>query len=100
MGAEIVPNDDYVVIKTALAKGRDGTATLTLLAKAHEFASARNMYDTIKELRQHIYKLLPYPQRDPFSRKAIAMMLMMGVVSAVGVGLILKHTGIREKLLR
>lgn len=71
------------IIDTALKAGRKGSATLRLLAEAHDVAASRNMLATVEELRQHIYNLLPYtPPRQPIlTARVLVSSVFVGVIS-------------------
>jgi len=79
----LAANPEAQLIQKALQAGRNGSATLRLLAEAHEVAASRNMLETVKELRQHIYDLFPYtPPRTPIlTARVLISSVIVGVIS-------------------
>lgn len=94
-----ITTEEITIIRDTMTAARENRATLTMLAQAHEIAAKHDLSENVRELRRHIYDLIPTPREPIFTRKAVVLSIMMGLVSAIGVGLILKHTGLKEKLL-
>lgn len=90
--------EEQLIIRRAVDAGRTGSATITLLAQAHDIASRHNMLATVEELRRHIYALLPHPGPSPLSRKAIFYTIILGLISGIATAFVFSKTRIKHRL--
>lgn len=89
---------EQIAIREGIQSGRDGSATLVVLARAHEAAARHNMTETVKELRRHIYNLLPHPGPPPISKRGIFYSVLTGLITGTIITFIYAKTRLHERL--
>lgn len=97
MSSEPTPQEQ-ILISDAIKAGRSGAATITLLAHAHDAASRHNMTATVKELRSHIYNLLPREPPPLITHRMVLSSILIGLVSGLATAFIFSKTRIKQKL--
>lgn len=90
--------EDQATIEQAIKAGRDGSATLTLLARAHDIATKHNMMGVVQELRRRIYDLIPRPPEPLVTGRGVIGSVFMGIISGTVIAWIYSRTKLHEKL--
>lgn len=94
-----VPTEqEMLVIREALDAGRKGSATLTILAEAHDIAVRHDMKATIQEIRRHIYNLLPHPGPPPLNKRTVFYTIVLGLISGLASAFFFSKTKLKSKL--
>jgi len=94
-----VPTEqEMLIMREALEAGRKGSATMTILAEAHDIAARHDMKATIEELRRHIYNLLPHPGPPPLNKKTVFYTIILGLISGLASAFFFSKTRLKSRL--
>lgn len=68
-------------VQSTLIKARQGTATLSQLARAHDLATEAELGGCLGELREHIRRLTPAPPSHGEAFRDIALGVIAGFIT-------------------
>jgi hypothetical protein len=78
---------DAEEIRSVLAHARNGGASMSSLARAHELAEVNHLPFATAEIRQHMRDLIPDPDDHP---RETLKAIVLGVASGIATHLILR----------
>lgn len=68
-------------VQSTLIKARQGAATLSQLARAHDLASRAELNGCLGELREHLRSAIPSPTRKAEVVRDIALGVVAGLIT-------------------
>jgi len=85
-------------VEAALAAGKNGSATMVLLASALEIATRHHMLASVAQLRRYVYQLIPPPEIPLISGRMVVSSIFVGLVSGTVIAWIYSRTRIHDRL--
>jgi len=87
-------SQDVATMRAALDAARQGGASVSQLAHAHELAEKHHLPTVTAELRAHLRHVIPDPMNGHLPT---ARMICLGVISGVVTHLVLRLSSLRRK---